>query len=338
MRAIVVGTGKMGAIHAASLRDNGHSDVVGFDLLEASRQSFTRDTNFQTRPMSDFAEFASSEEFELAVVSTTTPSKARLVRHLLERSSAKTILVEKPFSDSLSGSRELIELARVRGIKLVVNHQIMFTEIMKAISIHRGLTNLGPFVSLMVSGANFGLANKAAHYFEAFRVLAGNPVSTIFARLEKTPVMSHRGSQFSDFSGFLQGWSEDNQSLSIDFSRANRLGICFTLNYAFGKYVVNEISGDIAFVEYTATDFPEVMPYNSKQVYSALGTFPNDILRSTRDLHSSASADGYYPGSTAIDHAMASTVASIESSRRGQPVKLSELERLPISTERFSWS
>ena len=338
MTAIIVGTGRMGAIHAASLRENGFSDVIGFDLIEASRQNFTRETNFQTKPMSDFTAFASSEEVELAVISTTTPSKARLVRHLLETSNSSTIFVEKPFSDSLSGSRELIELAGDKGIKLVVNHQIMFTEIMKAISSHRGMNDVGPFVSLMVSGANFGLANKAAHYFDAFRVLAGNPLTTIFARLEDTPVTSHRGSQFSDFSGFLQGWSEDGQSLSIDFSRANRLGICFILNYAFGKYVVNEISGDITFVEYTATDFPEVMPYNSRQNYSTLGKFPNDILRSTKDLYSSVLGGGYHPGSTAIDHAMASTVASIESSRRGEPVRLSELEKLAISAESFGWS
>jgi len=163
MTAIIVGTGRMGAIHAASLRENGFSDVIGFDLIEASRQNFTRETNFQTKPMSDFTAFASSEEVELAVISTTTPSKARLVRHLLETSNSSTIFVEKPFSDSLSGSRELIELAGDKGIKLVVNHQIMFTEIMKAISSHRGMNDVGPFVSLMVSGANFGLANKAAH-------------------------------------------------------------------------------------------------------------------------------------------------------------------------------
>ncbi len=328
----------MGVVHAAALRDNGVSDVIGFDLIETSRQNFTRVTNFETKPASDFSDFAGSEEFELAVISTTTPAKAQLVRQLLDTSRAKTILVEKPFSDSLSNTRTLIELARSRGVNLVVNHQIMFTRIMREISMHRGRNNLGPFVSMMVSGANFGLANKAAHYFEAFRILAGNPIATMFARLEPNPVMSHRGRQFSDFSGFLQGWSGGDQTLSIDFSRANRVGICLVLNYAFGKYVINEISGDTAWVQYTAADFPEVVPYNSRQNYLPLGTFPNDIVQSTSELHSSVLSGGYHPGATAIDHAMAATVASIESSRRAKPVELLDLERSPIFTERFNWS
>lgn len=338
MRAIVVGTGRMGEIHATALRDNGFSTVIGFDPNEASRQSFTRATSFQARPMSDFASFANTEAFEFAVISTTTPSKAQLVQQLIEIGKAKTLLVEKPFSDSLSGAHELIKLAQGAGIDLVVNHQIMFTEIMKAISIHRNKNHLGALVSMMVSGANFGLANKAAHYFEAFRVLADGPITSIFANLEKPPVISHRGSQFSDFSGFLHGWCDKGQSLSVDFSRANRLGICFVLNFDFGKYVVNEISGDIAFVEHTGDDFPEMMPYNQRQQYSALGNYSNDLLRSTTELQSSILAGNYHPGPLAITHAMGATVASIESSRRGQPVRLSDLKALPIYAEKFSWS
>ena len=328
----------MGLVHALALRQNGITDVVGFDIDEEVRANFTSRTTLEARPASELGAYIKSEEFELAVVATTTPSKAQIVEQLIRSRKPNTILVEKPFADSLMRSRDLIQLANSHGVKLAVNHQIMFTRIFREIANHRKNHDVGAFVSLMVSGANFGLANKAAHYFEAFRVLAGDPLEGLIARLDSSPIRSHRGAEFSDFSGFLQGWSENNQLLTVDFSRKSRIGICFVVSFEFGKFIVNEISGNLSSVDYLDSEFPEVLPYNSKQKHSELGIHSNDIIDSTSELISSLLHGGYYPGEDAIEHSIASTIATVESSRRGAIVRTSDLNEMPIIKESFPWS
>ena len=106
MRAIIVGTGRMGLVHALALRQNGITDVVGFDIDKEVRANFTSRTTLEARPASELGAYIKSEEFELAVIATTTPSKAQIVEQLIRSRKPNTILVEKPFADSLMRSRD----------------------------------------------------------------------------------------------------------------------------------------------------------------------------------------------------------------------------------------
>ena len=123
-KAIVVGFGKMGMLHAATLRMLGVPQVVICEpsaLIQAGVRAFTPDAPI----VSDYREVLRAGGVDIAVIATPTASHAPIFRDIAPQ--VRGVFIEKPFAVSADVAREaLAGLPEDRRGTLVVGHCLRF--------------------------------------------------------------------------------------------------------------------------------------------------------------------------------------------------------------------
>lgn len=122
--AIVVGFGKMGMLHAATLRMLGVPEVVICEpspLIQAGVRAFTPDASI----LSDYREALRAGPVDVAVIATPTASHAPIFRDIAPR--VRGVFIEKPFAQSADVAREaLATLPEERRPGVMVGHCLRF--------------------------------------------------------------------------------------------------------------------------------------------------------------------------------------------------------------------
>lgn len=122
--AIVVGFGKMGMLHAATLRMLGVPRVVICEpspLIQAGVRAFTPDAPI----ISDYREALRDGDVDVAVIATPTASHAPIFRDIAPR--VRGVFIEKPFAQSADVAREaLAALPEDRRPGVMVGHCLRF--------------------------------------------------------------------------------------------------------------------------------------------------------------------------------------------------------------------
>jgi len=115
-RIAVVGAGAMGANHSRAVAqglDTELACVIDFDLPKAEQIA----SRFGSVAFSSFDEALNSQKFEGVVIATTTASHAVLARDVIEQ--GLPVLVEKPITDELPQTKEILDFARSRKVPIM---------------------------------------------------------------------------------------------------------------------------------------------------------------------------------------------------------------------------
>lgn len=338
LRTAIVGLGRMGMRHLEAVERLNMSVVGLADMSAGAVDAASNQVGLGAGGrFTDAIAMFGAVEAEAVVVATTAPSHAALVLAAVD-AGAKYILCEKPMAASLDEVDAMTRACEAAGAVFAVNHQMRFMPNYSVIKAMIGGDELGPLVSMVVAGSNFGLAMNASHYFEAFRFLTGSRVATVSAWLENEQLTNPRGPQFDDRSGRLVATGEQGQGLYIDFSADAGWGLQVVYICRNGQIVVDELNGDIR-VAARQAEFREQptsrygLPVDIRQETIP----PTENVDSTMAVWRAMIAGGGYPGSDVGEHALSCLVAAHLSHRAGgAPVSID----LPAEarTERFAWA
>lgn len=332
----IVGLGRMGLRHLEAVQQLGMR-VVGLADPSAAALEIAR------RAAPDAALFAAGEEMvarlrpAAAVIATTAPYHAPLVL-AASASGATHILCEKPFASSLAQADEMIAACAAAGTQLAVNHQMRFMPNYTEVKERIGGEALGPLISMIVAGSNFGLAMNASHYFEAFRYLTGGDVTRIQAWLERDPLPNPRGDEFEDRSGRLLARGKDGATLYIDFSAHAGWGLQVVYVCQHGQIFVDELNGEIRIAAREAEyrDLP-TSRYGMPATIEHAQIAPVETVAPTVALWRAMLVGEAWPDGETGRHALACLVAAQASHRRGGVAVALDTANLPRD-EIFPWA
>lgn len=338
LRTAIVGLGRMGIRHLEAVQRL-KMPVVGLADMSAAAVDAAADQaglGAEGR-FTDAIAMLDAVQAEAVVVATTAPSHASLVLAAVA-AGAKYILCEKPMAASLDEVDAMTRACQEAGAVLAVNHQMRFMPNYSVVKAMIGGEELGPLVSMVVAGSNFGLAMNASHYFEAFRFLTGSRIATVSAWLESVQLTNPRGPQFDDRSGRLAATGEQGQGLYIDFSGGAGWGLQVVYICRNGQVVVDELNGDIR-VAARQPEFRDLptsrygMPVNIRHETIQ----PTENVDSTMAVWRAMIAGGGYPGAEVGEHALSCLVAAHHSHRQGgTPVSIAFPAQ--ARSERFAWA
>ncbi len=126
LRAAVVGAGAISLEHLPFLQASDRVDLVGIcDLSEVSARVAARRFD-ATAGYTDVAQMLTESAPEVVHILTPPHSHAGLVRMCLE--AGAHVICEKPMTPSAAETRELLEFASERGLRLMENHNYRFND------------------------------------------------------------------------------------------------------------------------------------------------------------------------------------------------------------------
>lgn len=122
---------------------------------------------------------------ELVSICTPDDSHAAVLRLVLASRCVKAVLVEKPLACALSDAVELADLARTRGVPLLVNYSRRFHSGYRALKDHLASGALGAIERVAGYYSN-GVLHNGSHWFDLARWLVGDATvhSASFAAAE----------------------------------------------------------------------------------------------------------------------------------------------------------
>ena len=268
------------------------------------------------------------DNFDLAIVATTAPSHHEIVM-ALNKTKAKFLLCEKPISNSIAAAKEMISESAKNKKVFAVNHQMRYMEQYKFIKRAPAFYNTGKLKSIVISGANIGLAMNGTHYFEAFRWITGNSITKVWAWLDSIDTPNPRGKDFFDQSGQIFAVTENGERLFLEIGSDLGHQIIVTYNFEFGKIVVNELNGEV----YISTRKLEGihspsnrygMPNNQEQTQIE----PATTLLPTSTLLLELVRNGDFPtGQNALDAIKVAFAAIMSSENGNSEIKLSDVHK-----------
>jgi predicted dehydrogenase len=334
----VIGLGRMGARHAEAAQRLGMEICaladVSAEVLSSARATLSAP---QALCFTDPFEMLDSVRPQAVAIATTAPSHAALVLKAAEVGVGH-ILCEKPMATSLSDADAMIHACERSGSVLAVNHQMRFMPQYTRVKQLLGGEALGPLVSIIVAGSNFGLAMNASHYFEMFRFMADQPVASIQAWLERDSLANPRGPQFEDRSGRLLARSANGVSMYVDFSADAGWGLQVVYICRFGQIVVDELNGDLR-VAARKAEFRN-LPTSRYGMPVDIGhetIDPADVVEPTMAVWLAMYRSADFPDGSAGAHALACLVAAHASDRVGGAPMAVDSPALP-RLESFSWA
>jgi predicted dehydrogenase len=116
LKIVVVGAGGMGSNHSRAIANGVNTELTGvvdFDTDKAKSLA----KRFESQAFNSLDAVLASNKIDGVVVATTTASHLSIAREVIER--GIPLLVEKPITDELSTTKELIELSKNRNVPIM---------------------------------------------------------------------------------------------------------------------------------------------------------------------------------------------------------------------------
>jgi predicted dehydrogenase len=318
-RVAIAGVGRMGMRHVQAVQALGMRVVAVADQSAAARDNACTVLGLPPHLAFDNGTtMLDTVRPEAAVIATTAPSHAALVQ-AAAAAGVRHILCEKPMATSLADADAMITACQRHGAVLAVNHQMRFMDQYSKVKALIGSREFGPLSSIMVGGANFGLAMNVCHYFEVLRYLTDSPVRAISAWFDDVQLANPRGPEFQDAAGRLLAWSEAGPTMYIDFAAESGHGLQCLYNCRFGQIAVDELYGDlrVAAREAQYRDLPTTrygMPAERK---SSVIEPVDTVIPTVAVWRAMLSGQQAFPDALAGRHAQACLVAAHASNAAG---------------------
>jgi predicted dehydrogenase len=195
----IVGAGGIvdGAHLPAYAKEN--LEIVGIYDTDGARASDVARRHGIPRVYADLAELLSDDAVKVIDVAVPAAHQPDIVRAAI--AAGKDMLCQKPFAERVSVAKELSDLARREGVRIVVNQQMRYDEGIAAAKaiIDAGwigtVTNIYFEVDIRTSfelwpwvltAPRFDLAFHSIHYLDTIRALVGDP-SRVFCATNRRP-------------------------------------------------------------------------------------------------------------------------------------------------------
>ena len=337
MKFCVIGLGRMGRRHLRVGKNLGFEIVGVFDPLSESVLLAKEEEGIV-----DDIVFDSSKEMLMAtkpqaiVIASTAPSHCKYVLEAA-KSGVRYILCEKPMAISIDECNMMIAACAKYGSSLAINHQMRFMEQYTRVKHLINSPEMGGLRSISIAGSNFGLAMNAVHYFEMFRYLTGEEISTINFWADESKVPNPRGSQYEDLSGQLRALSHSGIRLNMDIGGDLGHGIQVVYGCRYGQILVDELAG---FMRYTNRnkefrDLPSTR-YGMPSITQILKIEPADATATTQSVWQAMLNGQSYPDGAAGLHAVRALVAAnLSAEASGETVSIDQKKE---KQRRFPWA
>ncbi len=192
MKALIIGFGKMGMLHAATLR--AIADIKEMTVCESSSTVREGLKKFQPdmRVAANLDEALNNSTYDIAVIATPTDSHAEIFRRLMEKSCHT--FIEKPLTTTVDEANKFLEWSQNSRIKVMVGHCLRFVPTFETAKAHLQNNLLGRVQSFKAqmnssdvtaasSGWRFDTAQKGggvlldlgSHLVDMVRYLFGVP-------------------------------------------------------------------------------------------------------------------------------------------------------------------
>lgn len=337
MKFAIIGLGRMGRRHVQVAFNLGFEIVGLYDIFQGAI-----DETLKEFPTLAGKVFSSAEELlersgaDLLTVSTTAPSHAALVCKAAE-SGFRYILCEKPLAVSLGEADAMIDACAKHGVKLAVNHQMQFMEQYTKIRDMIGSGEFGPLRSITVHASNFGLAMNAVHYFEMFRYVTGEQLTSVQCWIDNEKVPNPRGAQYADYSGQLRGLSATGVRFNLEAGGDLGHGIQVVYGCRNGQIIVDELAGKVRGL-YRKKEFAELPTtrYGMPAEELNFSIAPADVLEPTASVWRAMLAGENFPDGDIGRHALSVLVAAYISGEANAALTLVD-DSLP-KEKTFSWA
>lgn len=188
-RVCVVGVGRWGTRHALTLNDLGHLAGLIDSEAAARRQA---SESFPGIPVFESVTDAMEAGMDAFVVATPPVTHYQLGRHILE--AGRHALIEKPLALRSMEARQLVELARDRGLCLMVGHVLLFHPAIRYMREHIRSGDIGKLQYLYSNRLNLGTVRTEENILWSF---APHDISIFQYFIGERPVaVVSRGSTF----------------------------------------------------------------------------------------------------------------------------------------------
>lgn len=176
IKVVLFGLGRMGRNHLRVIRENPNFELVAVVDPKAAEPADLGSIKFLRDLPSALA-----LDFETAVVATPTALHYDVTKALI--GAGKHLLVEKPIASTFEQGRELIGLAKEKGLRLAVGHVERFNPAVRKLRevirdgylgapIHFSFTRVGGYPDTLVQGNNV-LLDLAVHDIDILRSMVG---------------------------------------------------------------------------------------------------------------------------------------------------------------------
>src|SRR5262245_53322547 len=170
LRAVVVGLGRRGREHVASLREAAELSVAG--LVAASAQAcHEARRDFQVPAFTTLEEALTATQPDYVVLATPVRGRSALVEQAAVSPSVRAILVEKPFAFTRAEAERMLAACASHNVLLAVGHQWRFTQDLAAMkaALAGGVIGRVEFFR----GVSYGnLLDQGVHLLDAIRWLS----------------------------------------------------------------------------------------------------------------------------------------------------------------------
>jgi UDP-N-acetylglucosamine 3-dehydrogenase len=258
LKVAVVGTGSMGMNHLRVLRDFDEEQVQIVGVAETYEPSLKHAVSrFHVDGYADYREMLEKTHPDLVAVVVPTHLHFEVASYVLDM--GINVLVEKPLTSTIEEALALIELARIRGVKLAVGHIERFNPAVIAVKqrlvagelgkvFHLHARRLGPFPPRIRDvGVSLDLAT---HDIDVMRYLADAEVEHVYAETQRHIHSTHEDLLL----GVLRFTNQAIGVLDVNWLTPTKIRE-LSITGEKGMYLVNYLTQDVYFYEndYTST-------------------------------------------------------------------------------------
>jgi UDP-N-acetylglucosamine 3-dehydrogenase len=260
LKVAVVGAGSMGLNHLRILNDldNEQTRLVGIaETHEAALEHATH--RFHLAGYTDYRQMVEETHPDLVAVVVPTHLHFEVASYLLDR--GIHVLVEKPITSTIDEALALVELARIRNVKLAVGHIERFNPAIIQLKqrlvagelgqiFHLHARRLGPFPPRIRDvGVTLDLAT---HDIDIMRYLADAEVEQVYAETQRHIHNTHEDLLL----GILRFNNDVIGMLDVNWLTPTKVRE-LSITGEKGMYLVNYLTQDVYFYEndYTPTNW-----------------------------------------------------------------------------------
>lgn len=190
--------------HIPSYKESGFNLIGGYDLNQAAAEQTVK-THGLNKVYASLDEVLADPAVEIVDMAVVPWEQSKLVPKVIE--AKKHLLCQKPFSDNYAQAVQMVALAKQAGIKLAVQQQFRWGQIIRAVRALLAEGWLGALLDVQVQVSISTpwdmwpwLANQprlevlyhSIHYLDALRFLFGDP-ALVTSRHTKNPAQQARG-------------------------------------------------------------------------------------------------------------------------------------------------
>src|SRR3989440_10007611 len=263
LKVAVIGSGSMGMNHLRVLKDCNEEQVQIVGVAETYEPSLKQAVGrFHIPGYSDYREMVEKARPDLVAVVVPTHLHFEVASYVLDQ--GINVLVEKPMTSTVEEALALIQLARVRGVKLAVGHIERFNPAVIAVRHHLVAGELGQLFFLHARRLgpfpprirDVGVTlDLATHDVDVMRYLADADVRHVYAETQQHVHTGHEDLLL----GVLRFTNGAIGVLDVNWLTPTKIRE-LSITGEKGMFLVNYLTQDVYFYEndYTTTTWHEL--------------------------------------------------------------------------------